>query len=47
MSHWTKELLDLDSATWSEPSADMNRGISSALTLNLPLTPLSFQEGLD
>lgn len=35
MSHWTKELLDLDFVTWSELSADMSPGISSALTLNL------------
>lgn len=35
MSHWTKELLDLDSVTWPEPAADTNPGISSALTLNL------------
>jgi len=41
-----KELLDLDSVTWSVPSIDMNSVISSALTLTSYTTELPGRLGL-
>lgn len=46
MSHRTKELLDLDSVTWSVPSSDMNPVISSALTPTSYTTELPGRLGL-